>query len=753
MRLLLTIYNKYPAATTALLAFLVVLCATIPTYITHGAYCLSDDYYNQYLPFLIETRHMIEGGDLWWSWNSGFGSNFIATYSYYTLFNPFSMLVLLFPAHLIVHAMYWVMLLKFAVGAYIAFRYLRLFVDNRLASLGSFLYIFSSFTISITVYYNFLDAMVLFPLMLIAIERYMMQGKRDYGFIAFSFFINAVAHYYLFVGSLIGVMMYCGVRIFSRDWRVHRTLSRCLYTAIMAVLGTAMAAFVFLPALFSISDGLRGFNPVASGTITLFQRLLSLFFPFDAWDPSLIPWSGFIDPSCYLPVISIAAVLAYICKQPRSWLSVLVIILVLCIATPYLSGIFNLYSQPQYSRWAYMLALMLSLASVIYIKEYGSHTKLLKINALITTAIVVVSIVAIMGLMFLYKNELLPASLQGWCSAIIKDADYPTRTINGRNIIIITLSLQLLSLIYFFNKRLQLRHLFAMVAVAFVIIFGNYSYIYCIERAPITIPAQGEQVSHTMHHRYAISSYEMMNTGLCQSKPAVRFYHSILNHNHSELYALCPSMIFSQINTRNDAFYTFASVKYNYDKREQGVSITPYNNYIPMGYTYDSYLPLSEAHKWVQANDSANIYHLMLATLLVQDSDTAHLPPSLSRYTIPHTLPQVATLSQERNRVTCHKFEGTQRGFSAQITLSHPDIVFFSIPCDKGFTITLNGNEVTPLKVNAGFMGIRCDAGLNTISAVYRTPYLKEGVWLSVVALVATLLIVVGNILCSKRRK
>ena len=168
-----------------------------------------------------------------------------------------------------------------------------------------------------------------------------------------------------------------------------------------------------------------------------------------------------------------------------------------------------------------------------------------------------------------------------------------------------------------------------------------------------------------------------------------------------------------------------------------------------MGYTYDSYITLSEAQAWVGKNMNSDVYHLMLATLIVEDSDTTHLPATLAHYTIPDALPHIATLAQERRETTCTSFNGTSGGFTADITLPQEDVVFFSIPCDKGFNITVNGVEVTPLKVNAGFMGIPCTAGYNRIEATYRTPWLKEGIVLSVAALISILLI----LLLSHRRQ
>ena len=45
---------------------------------------LNIDMYHQYFPFLVEFYHKIKNGEsLFYSWNTGIGSNFLALYVYY----------------------------------------------------------------------------------------------------------------------------------------------------------------------------------------------------------------------------------------------------------------------------------------------------------------------------------------------------------------------------------------------------------------------------------------------------------------------------------------------------------------------------------------------------------------------------------------------------------------------------------------------------------------------------------------------
>ncbi len=732
------IYKRYPAIVTAMASMLIALCSSLPTFIINNALLIDGDYCMQYIPFFIETRRMIEGGLGTWSWNCNYGANFIGTYSYYTLFNPFSCLVLPFQEEHIADAMYLVMLLKFAVGAYIAFCYLRLFVGRKLASLGSLLYVYSSYTLSVLCYYNFMDAAMLYPLILIAIERFMMLNKKDYGFISIAFFINAIAHYYLFVGSLIGTILYCIIRLFSHDWHT-KTTAKTLYVISMSILGTLLASFIFLPALFALSGCARESQPISVGVTTSLIRLLSLIFPLDSRGHSLIPWGGSFPPSCCLPVVSITFALCYIIKKPRNWLSVTLLILCVCMTTPYLSGAFNLYTEPAYSRWLYMPVLMLSLASVLYMSQYGSKTKLSKRVGWGITIIAVASIIAIHLLMHLYHIAALPTQLQEWCRIIINDYQLPITTIGGKSVIFITILYQILLLIYLHHKRLTINHLILFVAIGSIALYSSYYNNYFLQMAKNTQTIEYDN-SHAMTHRYSFDIIKTPNSGLYTGMPGPNYYHSIINHNLQPLYKM-DMMDFSMMNRHDDAFYAFGSVKYkikdNNNTQYPGATVAqePFDYYIPMGYTYDTYLTESQASSWYQQQDSCNLYHLMLATLVVADDAIEQIPAGIQPYNIPDTLPSISTLAHMRNNQHCHSFEGTKHGFTADIYLDRPNIVFFSIPCDKGFSIEVNGMAQQPIKSNFAFIGVVCSSGHNHIQATYHTPLLHEGIILSGIAL------------------
>lgn len=69
--------------------------------------------------------------------------------------------------------------------------------------------------------------------------------------------------------------------------------------------------------------------------------------------------------------------------------------------------------------------------------------------------------------------------------------------------------------------------------------------------------------------------------------------------------------------------------------------------------------------------------------------------------------------------------------FKANINLSEDNIVLIPIPNNEGWTIKVNGQEVEPISVNGGFIGLKLQAGENNIEMNFMPPYFKEGVTLT----------------------
>lgn len=144
-------------------------------------------------------------------------------------------------------------------------------------------------------------------------------------------------------------------------------------------------------------------------------------------------------------------------------------------------------------------------------------------------------------------------------------------------------------------------------------------------------------------------------------------------------------------------------------------------------------------------NDNSDMWFIISDT-----AGTGKLQFDLSagRYHIP--LIEVFGMSPERyegcssNMIMANKlsYNGDDT-LNADITLNEDGIFLFTIPYDKGFTLTVDGKP-TPIKiVDCAFIGCKLEAGQHNVSLRYTPPYRTAGIVLSCVGalLLATIFI------------
>ncbi|WP_165444011.1 YfhO family protein [Lachnoclostridium sp. Marseille-P6806] len=350
-----------------------------------GFFSLSDDFNVQQLPFFAAMRNtLFSGGWDSWVWNLDLGTALIPGFSFYGLGSPFFWLIAPFPAPAIPYLAGPLYILRYTAAGAFSYLYFRRFVSRKnrcFAQLGAVLYAFCGFQ-SVNLIYQFHDAAALFPLLLIALESAM--GERDQslspgrgaprrrtlpGFLLFSAAValNCVNNYYCFVQDVFFLLLYFLLRFRRRPAEKLRAALRLLASG---VLGVSMAGFLFVPSILYVRSSPRAFSLFPLTRDSFFypfrfslMYLKGLLMPAEAMsDQSAIFPFNYDSASCYLPLIGMTLVLAYMLRR-RDRLSALLGLLLLCSFVPILSSAFALFSA-DYKRWWYALALMCVLASV-----------------------------------------------------------------------------------------------------------------------------------------------------------------------------------------------------------------------------------------------------------------------------------------------------------------------------------------------------------------------------------------------------
>ena len=208
---------------------------------------------------------------------------------------------------------------------------------------------------------------------------------------------------------------------------------------------------------------------------------------------------------------------------------------------------------------------------------------------------------------------------------------------------------------------------------------------------------------------------------------------------------------------------TFASLRYwliRGDYRQQAntaqllgsvgqVKILRNENFIPLGFGLESYVLESECRRLTGTAKDA----VLLEAVIVPDSAArsysrfAHWGSSSfpARYSFPEYAADarrcarnaMITASWDQNRI-----EG---GFQS----ASPQVLVFSIPFDRGWTVRVDGRPAALRRIDFGVTGLEVGPGRHAIALRYRPPFVGEGLLLSVIGLLA--LATVGVLSISQR--
>ena len=161
-----------------LLSFFLPLAVMTCIFIINGVYPFGDesfmhsDMYHQYVPFLSEMQHKLKTGEsLFYSWDVGIGSNFLALYGYY-MASPFNWLVLLVPDAYLIEFMTWMVALKIGLCGFTFCFYLTRHFRTKSFLLVPFavFYALSGYLAAYNWNVMWLDCVFLFPLIALGLE-------------------------------------------------------------------------------------------------------------------------------------------------------------------------------------------------------------------------------------------------------------------------------------------------------------------------------------------------------------------------------------------------------------------------------------------------------------------------------------------------------------------------------------------------------------------------------------------------------
>lgn len=754
-----TVKERWTAA--FLLGFGIVLAALLPLMIYNkGIFLYYGDFNSQQLPFYVHAHRAVREGLPLWDWQTDLGTNFLASYSFYLLGSPFFWLTIPFPTDAVVYLIPWLLALKHGVAALTAYGYLRRFVQTPDAALiGALLYALSGFQ-GYNIFFNhFQDVTAFFPLLLLAMEMRMKDNRK--GVFALVVALHAVLSYFFFVGEVLFCVVYFAIRCLDKSpqgWQF--TWKKFICLGVEAVAGVLLSAFLFLPSILMTMENPRtdqrlwGLDLLLYSDRTRFPRIIQSFFmiPDMPARPNLFAsdYAKWSSVAGYLPLFSMAGVIAFMQRKKKHWGTRLIWISIIMAGVPILNALFSAATSSYYARWFYMPILIMAMMTARTVDD-----KRIAIDK---------ALMICLGVMMIFLVcAAVPTKGENGAPQFFSITKYPY-------IFWIFYYISLAGLLacwWLFGKARQDGRFMKKMTVATSI--GCFATIASMVWYGVSIgpyPEQyigeaiqgGEKISlpgeeEIGFYRVDISK-DRDNYPMFWGYSNIRCFQSTVSASILEFY---PSIgvernVATRADTDNYALRGLTSVRYyfeyannepveksglylpgfEYIKTENNFHIYENKAFVPMGFTYDYYIPKD---LYEEQNEDSRSRQLMKGVVLDEEQVEKYgrlLTEINSKDLSSLSANQYLEDCAARAATACDTFQANGRGFTATITLPKDNLVFFTIPWDKGFAAFVDGQEAPVEKVDNGLMAIPVPAGSHNIELKYTPTGFKTGILLSV---------------------
>lgn len=757
-----------------------------------GYFIFYGDFNVQQIPFYQLCHRMIREGNIFWNWGTDLGVNFIGSYSFYLLGSPFFWLTIPFPEWMLPYLMGPLLILKFACAALTGYMYIRRFTKTpNAAMLGGLLYAFSGFSVYNIFFNHFHEAIITFPLLLLAIELFIAENRR--GPVILAVFICAFTNYFFFFGMVVFVIIYWFVRTLTGKWRL--SVSRFIWLMLECIIGVGLAAIILAPAFLTVIQNTRlesylyGWNAILHPRGQMYLNILEIFFfpPDIPARPVFFPnadvkWSSL---GGWLPVFGLVGVFTWIRSNKKHWINKLVWISLFMAMVPILNSAFVMFNSAYYARWFYMPILILCLATSMATEDRNadwtpSFNWVFAITAVAT---------AVFGLMPSNKDGDGKFTQFGLFTDPKNDM-YVMRFWITCAIAIVGLVILKILLGYIKQNRKKFINASIVMVIVMTIIYSAFfigcgvSHSYDFKKVMIPQLIEGEVALPGDKDTYRVDVYDGVdNTGMYLGYNCINAFHSIVPGSVTEFYKYIGEErgVASRPTTDAYAIRGLLSVKYllnsdqvndfmsddgdtkmpgfNYIDDNGGYRIFENEYYIPYGFTYDYFMTRLECD---QFQDEARANLMLKAILLTPEQvikygkymtflgndynlsdeyseDKKNIITSFSSY---------IDDCNDRKANSSYSFKVDNRGFTAKINMKSQNLVFFSVPYENGWKAYVNGKEVDIEKVNVGFMAVLAPEGDCEIRFVYTTPGLLIGCVISAISvIIAAIYIIICQVL------
>lgn len=717
-----------------------------------------------------------------WTFNQGMGQNFFP----YSFRDPFVLIFYLLGRENIAYGVAYVEVLKIVLGGVFFFLYLRTrSVSNYAAIIGGLLYAFSGYMIVGSGWYGFSYEALCAAFLLYSFEMLLKHGVWMLLPIPIVL-ISSFQPFYLYLYGIL-LFVYAAVRFGEENgWNLRRLAFFLLKLIGIFALGVVISsANLFSDVLQLVqsprvegeasfvhklsSEPVFGLAPsiqIVSALARAFSSdLLGTANNFRGWDNYLEAPLIYCGLVCLLLAPQF---FSHLDRQRRFMYLVIVGLCILPYVFPYLRYLFWAFTGDYYRAFSFFTALLilnLSLQALSQINRYGKlNIKLLVCSLLLA--------LAILYLPFYNKNELIDSSLRSAITVFLVAYSAFVVFMQSRRYRLVAQGAMILvvciELAYFSSITVSERNTITSTELSQKIGYNDYTneavnYLNSIDNTFFRVnkdytsgPAthislndakiqkyKGTPSYHQFNQEYYIRFQQEMDIIHAQDERSTRWAEGLLNR---PLLQTMASVKYSL--TKGDGRYLLERGN-EYLTTFGDVHVFKNKYYLPLGFTYDTYIVSSDFSKLPPHQKE----RVLLSAFVIADAEkglfrdfqTFNPGDTTMYYGYEEYVKDTDALKQDTLSISEHD----QNQISGTINLRRWKLLFFSIPYDEGWHARVDGKEAKLTVINIGFMGLPLDAGRHTIELKYFPPYLKEGMICSL----AGILVYISIILVGRRKR
>ncbi len=766
-------------------SFLMYVLAILPILVKRGLpFFYYGDYNVQQVPFYILAHRAVRSGEFFWNWNVDLGGSMAGDFSFYLWGSPFFWLTIPFKEGAIPYIMPFLMALKYAVAATLAYIYIKRYVHKYIyAMIGGYLYGFSGFNACNIVFNHFTDSVCFFPLFLILFEELMecetsengklkLSGMSLVRFTLMTAFM-AIINYYFFFGQILFLVIYFVVR-YRKAESLYDFFIRQLRLIIGVFFGVLLSGFFLVPAFMGIHGNSRldniitGYNmfiyPSGKMIWDIFKSLVmlpdiigkgTLFYTTTVKNASL---------ASYLPMYGIAGVIGFMLlnRKKKNWEKTLTILFLIIAVIPVLNSSFSLFNTSYYARWFYIPVLFMCLETA-QIAERGKSIQLKKGVA-----------IEVLCFLFFVLVYFLPSTDENGEISMFKMTE--NSSIFLRDVLFTGLLLLFLIVsVFLLPKMKKVRD---VIILAFVMISCIISTYVPVKNGSSIISDTGKEMwqEQMLYNKVEVDMSQFLrgevdststNYDMVWGIPSIHCFLSTVPApifdflegtlgitrtvetnipvERAGVRAILSAKYYFEnaIISKNRVYYNDEGTDgYVYVDTQDGFDIFENTNYIPMGFTYDYYITESE---WEDLEPKEHDLDLS-KVLIISDDDAIKLMGSLDMVELsaediienPLNYYEFTGECVKRSQGACTSFEPDTKGFSAVTgDVKGDKLLFFSVPKAKGFSCTVDGVSTPIYTADYGLMAIPVSEGVHNIRVTYRPEGQAVGIICSLIGIAA----------------